>query len=197
MRSKERAEKMENRNYDVWAIRIREAIHSSSGSKAAEGNPSPAKQLLLDLTFEAAAVVGAIGRNIDEVEILGADRSDAMEGFLDQMLKFQEFSFIEYRYKLPSKKQPGIRFKVEALGTETKVVVHYFKDLVFWDVDEQGQRIFFEPIRFDLSQGRIIALPHPDLQSVYAGCTTWQAALRETLALPFRFLFDEREYPML
>jgi hypothetical protein len=77
------------------------------------------------------------------------------------------------------------------------VVVHYFKDLVFWDVDDQGQRIFFEPIQFDLSRGEIRALPHPDLRAVYAGCTTWQAALRETLALPFRFLFDTRVYPML
>lgn len=188
---------METKNYDVWALRIQEAIHSRSGGKSAEAHPSPIRKLLLDLAFEAAAIVGAIGRNIDEVEIQGADRLDAMEGFLDQMLKFPEFSFIEYRYKLPTRNQPGIRFKVETGGTEAKVVVHYFKDLVFWDVDDHGQRIFFEPVRFDLSQGEIRALPHPDLRAVYAGCTTWQAALRETLALPFRFLFDTREYPML
>ncbi|RJR42693.1 MAG: hypothetical protein C4576_15560 [Desulfobacteraceae bacterium] len=189
---------MEENRYDVWALRIREAIHARQEGKAPRNSSSTVKELLLVLAFEAAAVVGAIGRNIDEVEIQGADRSDAMEGFLDQMLKFQEFAFIEYRYKVSSRKQPGIRFKAENTGAaDPRVVVHYFRDLVFWDVDEQGNRIFFEPVRFDLTEGKIRAFPHPDLRSIYAGCTTWQAALRETLALPLRFLFDPREYPML
>jgi hypothetical protein len=188
---------MDNRSYDVWALRIREAIHSRRGKKVDIPDPSPTRKLLLDLAHEAAAIVGAIGRNIEEVEIQGADRSDAMEGFLDEMMKFAEFSFLEYRYRIPSKKEPGIRFKVEKAGKGARVVVHYFRDLVFWDVDEKGNRIAFEPIQFDLSGGRISARPHPDLSAVYEGCATWQAALRETLALPLRFLFDPREYPML
>jgi hypothetical protein len=188
---------MENKNYDVWALRIKEAIVSRRGNRAAVADPSPARRLLLNLALEAAAIVGAIGRNIEEVEIHGADRSDAMEGFLDEMMKFPEFSLIEYRYKIPAKREPGLRFKVEATGKGMGVAVHYFKDLVFWDVDEEGNRVFFEPVQFDLSEGRIRALPHPDLASIYDGCATWQAALRETLALPFRFLFDPREYPML
>lgn len=188
---------MKNRDYDVWALRIREAIDSRRGKPAAAPDPSPTRQLLLDLALEAAAIAGAIGRNIEEVQILGADRSDAMEGFLDEMLRFQEFSLMEYRYKIPGKREPGIRFKVEAAGGGTRVAVHYFKDLVFWDVDEEGQRILFEPIQFDLSEGRIRPLPHPDLSPIYEGCATWQAALRETLTLPFRFLFDPQEYPML
>jgi hypothetical protein len=189
--------KAEKRNYDVWALRIREAIHSGRGKSVPVSDPSPARRLLLDLALEAAAIVGAIGRNIEDVEIQGADRSDTMEGFLDEMLKFPEFSLLEYRYRIPAKREPGIRFKVEVSGEGTRVAVHYFKDLVFWDVDVEGNRIFFEPVQFDLSEGRISALPHPDLASIYAGCPTWQAVLRETLALPFRFLFDPQEYPML
>lgn len=185
------------RDYDVWAVRINEAIRSRAKKKVEPVAESSVKRMLLDLAQEAAAIVGAISRNIDGVEIQGADRFDAMDGFLDRMMAFQEFSFIEYRYRIPSGKQPGIRFRVEKNSNGTVVGVHYFKDLVFWDVDEQGNRIFFEPIRFELSGARLTVSTHPDLASVYAGCTTWQAALRETLALPFRYLFDKTEYPML
>jgi hypothetical protein len=122
---------------------------------------------------------------------LGADRSTTMEGFLDQMLNFDDFSLIEYRYKIASSKpQPGLRFKVETQGPGKRIAVHFFEDLVFWPVDEQGRRVFREPIHFNVTGGVIKAIPHPDLAPLYAGCATWQIALRETLTLPFRHLYD-------
>jgi hypothetical protein len=79
---------------------------------------------------------------------------------------------------------------VETLGTAKRIAVHFFEDLVFWPVDEQGRRVFREPIHFGVTGGGIKAIPHPDLATIYAVCTTWQTALRETLALPFRHLYD-------
>jgi len=181
-------------DYDVWAMRVNEAIRSNDKRREIPVAVRPLKQILLRFAAECAAIAGAIGRNIDTVEILGTDRFNTLDGFLDEMLKFKDFSFLEYRYKLPSQKQPGLRFKVE---TETpRIGVHYFKDLVFWDVDQEGRRIHYEPILFELSQGKITALPHPALSEIYAGCANWQLALRETLTLPFRYLFDFRDFSL-
>ena len=63
-------------------------------------------------------------------------------------------------------------------------------------MDQQGRRIHYEPIHFDLSQREIKALPHPTLSEIYAGCTNWQLALRETFTLPFRHLFDSRDFSL-
>lgn len=185
---------MDTATYDVWAMRINEAIR---GGKELESDretmvePSGLKKVLLDFAAEAAAIVGAIGRNVSDVEILGADRSTTMEGFLDQMLKFDDFSLLEYRYKIASSKpQPGLRFKVETLGKDKRIAAHFFEDLVFWPVDGQGRRVFREPIHFDVRGGVIKAIPRPDFAPLYAACPTWQMALRETLALPFRHLYD-------
>jgi len=181
-------------DYDVWAMRVDEAIRSRDEKRETPEAVRPLKQILLEFAAECAAIAGAIGRNISVVEILGTDRFNTLDGFLDEMLKFRDFSFLEYRYKLPSQKQPGLRFKVE---TETpRIAVHSFKDLVFWDVDQKGRRIHYEPIHFDLSRRTIRALPHPALSEIYAGCTNWQLALRETLTLPFRHLFDPRDFSM-
>jgi hypothetical protein len=178
-------------DYDVWAMRLNEAIRSRDKKRAAPETVRPLKKILLDFAVESGAIAGAIGRNVEGVEILGTDRLNTLDGFLDEMLKFKDFSFLEYRYKLPSQKQPGLRFKAD---TEAPAIaVHYFKDLVFWEVDRQSRRIHYEPIRFDLSQGKIKALPHPALAELYAGTSSWQLALRETLSLPFRHLFDTRE----
>jgi hypothetical protein len=181
-------------NYDVWAMRVNEAIRATDKKRETPVTAQPLKQKLLEFAAESAAIAGAIGRNIDGVEILGADRFNTLDGFLDEMLQFKDFSFIEYRYKLPSEKQPGLRFKVQTEGPN--IVVHYFKDLVFRDVDQEGRRIFYEPIRFDLSHRDIKAFPHQALADIYAGCTNWQLALRETLTLPFRHLFDSRNYSL-
>lgn len=181
-------------DYDVWAMRVNDAIRSRDKKRAAPEPVQPLKSILLEFAAESAAIAGAIGRNIDCVAILGTDRFNTLDGFLDEMLKFKDFSLLEYRYKLPSQKQPGLRFKVETQSPS--ILIHYFKDLVFWDVDEQGRRIYYEPIRFDLSLGRIKALPHPALAELYAGCTGWQLALRETLTLPFRHLFDFRDFSL-
>jgi hypothetical protein len=181
-------------DYDIWAARVNEAIRSSGKNPHNSGNLRPLKQILLEFASESAAIAGAVGRNVDRVEILGTDRFNMLDGFLDEMLKFKDFSFLEYRYKLPSQKQPGLRFKVE---TEAPmIVVQYFKDLLFWDVDREGRRIHYEPVRFDLSDGEMKANPHPALAELYAGCTNWQLALRETLTLPFRHLFDPREFSL-
>jgi hypothetical protein len=185
---------MDATTYDIWAMRINEAIRVGKKTESGQGTakaPAGFKALLLDFAAEAAAIVGAIGRNIADVEILGADRSTTMDGFLDQMLRFDDFSLLEYRYKIgSSKRQPGLRFKVETLETGKRIAVHFFEDLVFWQVDEQGRRIFREPIHFDVSGGVIRAIPHRDFTALYSGCTTWQIALRETLVLPFRHLYD-------
>ncbi len=180
--------------YYIWAMRINEAIRA--GKELGKGRettlePAGLKEALLDFAAEATAIVGAIGRNVADVEILGADRSTTMEGFLAQMLKFDDFSLLEYRYRIgSSKQQPGLRFKVETQGTGKRIAVHFFEDLVFWPVDDQGRRIFRESIHFDVTGGVIKAMTRPDLAPLYAGCTTWQMALRETLALLFRHLYD-------
>jgi hypothetical protein len=186
--------KMALTDYDIWATRVNEAIRSRDKTGDTAANVPPLKQTLLEFAAEAVAIAGAIGRNIEAVDILGNDRFNTMEGFLDEMAAFKEFSFLEYRYKLPSQKQPGLRFKVET--HRPAIAVHYFKDLVFWDVDGEGRRIHYEPIRFDLSQGKITPLPNPSLLEFYAGCTTWKLALRETLTLPFRHLFDTRDFSL-
>lgn len=183
---------MAGTDYDIWATRVNEAIRSSDQKPDTPENVRPLKQILLEFAAESAAIAGAIGRNIDAVEIMGTDRFNTLEGFLDEMLKFQDFSFLEYRYKLPSRKEPGLRFKVETEAL--RITVQYFKDLVFWDVDQEGRRIHYEPIQFDLSRGKIKALPHPAPADLYSGCTNWRLALRETLTLPFRHLFDSRDF---
>ena len=185
---------MDRIDYDIWALRVNEAIRARTRPQVAqvpikEERATP-KKLLLEFAAEATDIVGAIGRNIENVLIQGNERSAALNGFLDEMLKFNEFSFLEYRYKLPSKHQPGLRFKVETDGDAKRIVVQYFQDLVFWPVDEAGRRIFHKPVQFDLRDGRIKAIPNPEMSKVYSGCGSWKAILRETLALPFRFLYD-------
>jgi len=181
-------------DYDIWAVRVNEAIRSRDAVENSQAPVGTPKEVILEFAAEAAAIAGAMGRNIEAVEILGTDRFDTLVGFLDEMSRFEEFSFLEYRYKLPCQRQPGLRFKVETGGPA--IVVHYFKDLVFWDVDQDGKRIHHEPIQFDLSGGKIRAIPNPALAELFAGCTTWQLALRETITLPFRHLFDPKDYSL-
>lgn len=183
---------MDTINYDVWALRINDAIRAKQKKKkggAETPRPIPVKAALLEFAAEAEAIVGAMGRNIKEIEISGGGRFTTLGGFLDEMLPFEAFSFLEYRYKLPSKKEPGLRFKVETLGDERRIAVHFFEDLIFWKVDENGRRVFHRPIAFDIQRGSIGAFPHPDLAHLFSGCNTWQLALRETLALPIRHLY--------
>jgi hypothetical protein len=187
---------MEPSEYDIWAMRINEAIrvnaHGTHGDKST--GPLSIRDLLLVFGEEASSIAGAIGRNIEAVQILGADRQGMLEGFLDEMMKFPEFSYLEYRYHIPSKKQPGIRFLVILGDKAARILVHYFEDLVFWKVDPEGRRIYRQPIEFDIHHGTITASPHPDTANIYSGCSSWQMALRETLALPFRYLYTT-SYP--
>jgi len=180
-------------SYDIWAARINGNIRAKNKKGTAEVDvpqPPQLKKMLLEFAQEAATIVGAIGRNIDDVAITGGNYHDTMEGFLDEMLKFDDFVLLEYRYKIPSKKEPGLRFKFGMKEKVKRIVVSYFMDLKFWDVDYEGRRIFQEPIHFDLTEGRIKAFPNADLFPFYSACTTWQGALRETLSLPFRHLYD-------
>ncbi len=182
---------MDAASYDIWAHRINQAIRTGMERERPEPQRTPLKSRLLAFAAEAAAIVGAIARNVDAVDILGTDRHDTLEGFLDRMTEFEEFVFLEYRYKTGDREEPGLRFQVEQGDTVARIEVHYFRDLVFWDVDEAGQRVFLQPIRFLLQEAGILADPLPDLAPLFAGCTTWQLALRETLALPFRHLYEE------
>lgn len=184
---------MRRTEYDIWALRINEAIQAKRNPEAVDkqvGEAASLRKMLLEFCQEAAAIVGAIGRNIEDVKIIGSDRPRTMEGYLDEMLKFDKFSLLEYRYKIPSKREPGLRFQFDMADDLKRIAVHFFEDLVFWPVDEANRRVFEEPIQFDLTEGKIRILPHPDLAPFYAGCSTWQAALRETLALPFKHLYD-------
>lgn len=181
-------------SYDIWAARINENIRTKRGAAGVDASqPSSLKEMLLEFAREAIMIVGAIGRNIDDIAITGGNYQDTMEGFLDEMLKFDDFVLLEYRYKIPSKKEPGLRFKFDVKAKVKRITVTYFKDLKFWDVDYEGRRIFQEPIHFDLTEGMIKAFPDSDLFPFYAACTTWQGALRETLALPFRHLYEYYE----
>lgn len=188
---------MDKQDYDIWAMRLNQAIRSRRREEGGEVETKPrtlkdAKELLIDFAREAAAVVGAIGRNIEDVEIQGNDRLSTLDGFLDEMLRFEDFSFLEYRYIIPSKQQPGLRFKVETEGGGRVVNAYFFQDLVFWPVDEEGKRIFSAPIKFILAEGKITAQPSPDMADFYVNCANWQAALRETLTLPFRHLYETK-----
>jgi len=177
--------------YDIWAIRINEAIRANRQPEPGDAHTrktTPFKQKLLAFASEAEMIAGAIGRHVEDLDILGADRFDTLDGFLDQMMTFDDFVYLEYRYKMPSPREPGLRFKVG--GQAQIIAVHYFRDLVFWEVDERERRIFMEPVQFHFSKTTIKAIPHKDLAAAYAGCTTWQTALRETLTLPFRHLYD-------
>lgn len=181
---------MADETYDIWALRIDEAIRSSGRERPTTGGRPGPKDLLLTFAAEASAIAGAISRNVEAVDILGAERHDTVEGFLDRMMAFEEFVFLEYRYRTTSREEPGLRFIVVQKEMEVHIPAHYFRDLVFWDVNEGGRRVFLQPIRFLLKEGRIRAVPLPDLAELYAGCTTWRMALRETLALPFRHLYE-------
>jgi hypothetical protein len=180
---------MGDNGYDIWAMRINEAIRAKVHGGESTPQPQPLRELLLEFGEEASAIAGAIGRNIEGVEIMGADRQGLLEGFLEDMMRFEDFSYLEYRYKLESEKQPGIRFRVKMEKEGARIAVHYFEDLVFWKVDEEGHRIYHEPIQFEVKGGTIAAIPHPDAAYIYSGCSSWRMALRETLTLPFRYLY--------
>ena len=91
---------MDPNDYDIWAMRIHGAIRVRGRAADVEESHPPrhsVRELLLEFGEEASAIAGAIGRNIESVEILGADRHGMLEGFLDEMMKFDDFSFLEYR----------------------------------------------------------------------------------------------------
>lgn len=183
---------MEKANdYESWAQIIDEMIRSGGAAgKSSQTRGHSARERLLEFVSEAGLIVSAIGRNITAVEIQDRNRYDFMGTYLDQMLRFDEFSLIEYRYITSAKEQPGIRFKVVTQEDKVRIVAVYFPDLVFWPVDETGERISMEICEFEVSGEAIGARPHDLLKREYIGCTSWQTALRETLAIPFRSLFE-------
>lgn len=184
---------MDAMNYDAWAVRINQAIRGKRRSGEGEGEcgeSPPEKEMLLAFASEAEAIVAAVNRHVEIVQVQGGGRLDSLGGFLDEMMKFDEFSMLEYRYRVPGNRQPGLRFKVRKKGEGWEISVISFEDLVFWEVDEEGQRVFTEPIRFEFSEGSIRAVPNFDQIRSYEGCGTWQEALRETLAMPFKEHYD-------
>ncbi len=180
--------------YEQWAGRINELITKRLPrpdlSPTFEENPL--KRLLADFALEAGAVAAAISRNIEPVKIEDRNRYERIEQMLDMMLRFDDFSLAEYRYVIPGKRRPGIRFKVSTRDGERLITAVYFHDLVFWQVDQAGNREFMEVSEFIPNGGAVRAVPHPSLAYAYAGCTTWQTVLRETMALPFRHLYDPK-----
>jgi hypothetical protein len=189
---------MNDSSYDIWASRINQAIRNKAGRDMIVQDKKaclPSKDLLLSFAAEAESIVGAIARNIEVVDIQGRGRFDTLDGFLDEMLPFDEFSLLEYRYRFPENQQPGLRFKVAKKSPGHRIIVVYFKDLLFWDVDEQQRRLFEEPALFEIAEGTIIGAPSTGYEAVYRGCASWQEILRETLAIPFRHLFNPTEDP--
>ncbi len=183
---------MSGNTYDIWALRINQAIRAREKGPV-ETAQAPGeeglKSGLLRFATEAGAIAGAIGRHIEDVEIQGGGRREILEGFIREMIRFQEFSLLEYRYLIPGKRQPGLRFHVRKGEGGLRITVCYFRDLIFWAVDEEGRRIFEVPVRFELAGGPIRGLPNEDYAALYAPCASWREMLRETLALPFRHLY--------
>jgi hypothetical protein len=148
------------------------------------------QELLLALVAEAVTVVGAIARNIEAVDISGNDRFASMESVLRELMPHRKFSLLEYRYTLSTGQQPGLRFRVDIDAEPPQVEVQQFEDLRRWRTEPTSRRLFDEPIRFELTDNTIRPVPHPEMGWAFAACTDWQSALRETLALPFRHLYD-------
>jgi len=184
---------MRKTSYDTWAMRINEAIRdraqAPNGVRRSVEEMS-AKELLLAFAAEAGSVVGAIARNVEAIQISGNDRLAALEGVIDAMLPHREFSLLEYRYTLPAGEQPGLRLRVDLVADPAHLEVQQFEDLRRWRLDPASRDIFDVPIRFELGQSSLRPVPSPDLEWAFATCTDWQSALRETLALPFRHLYD-------
>ena len=179
--------------YDTWAMRINEAIRSRQGPPGVHPGAlasATTKELLLALAEEAAAIVGAIGRNIDAVQVDGNQRLASLPGILDELLPHRAFSLVEYRYTLPSGVQPGLRFWVDLSLDPGCVEVQRFEDIRLWRVDPTRRDDFDLPIRFVLTPDGFRPEPRSELASAFAACTDWRSALREALALPFRHLYD-------
>jgi hypothetical protein len=179
--------------YDTWAMRLNEAIRSRQEPQAlhpARLANATTKELLLAFAEEAAAIVGAIGRNIDAVQVDGNQRIDSLPGILDALLPHRAFSLVEYRYTLPSGVQPGLRLWVDLGVDPGRVEVQRFEDIRLWRVDPSLRDDFDLPIRFVLTADGFDPKPEPELAPAFSACTDWRSALRETLALPFRHLYE-------
>jgi len=184
---------MSNTNYDIWASRIDDAIRAHErATKRAPVNRETllARELLLAFAAEASAVVGAISRNIHAVSIAGNDRAAAMESSLDALMPHRQFSLLEYRYTLATGRQPGIRFHVDLDVNPPHVEVQLFEDLRRWRTDPSSRYVFEVPIIFELADSAFTPVPQPEASWAFTACTDWQSAVRETLALPFRHLYD-------
>ena len=75
--------------YDTWAMRLNEAIRSRQGPRGVYPSTlatATTRELLLAFGEEAAAIVGAIGRNIDAVQVDGNQRLASLSGILDALL---------------------------------------------------------------------------------------------------------------
>jgi hypothetical protein len=179
--------------YDTWAMRLNEAIRSRKrppGAPAEARATATAKELLLAFAEEASAIVGAIGRNIEAVQVDGNQRRASLSGILDELLPQQAFSLAEYRYTLPSGVQPGLRLWVDLAIEPGHVEVQRFEDIRLWRSDPSLRDDFDLPIRFVLMPDGFRAEPDAELASAFAACTDWRSALREALALPFRHLYE-------
>lgn len=179
--------------YDTWAMRLNEAIRSRQGPPGLHPGTlatATTKELLLALAEEAAAIVGAIGRNIEAVQIDGNQRLASLPGILDELLPHRAFSLVEYRYTLPSGVQPGLRLWVDLTTDPGRVDVQRFEDIRLWRLDPSLRHDFDLPIHFLLTADGFHPEPEPELASAFAACTDWRSALREVLALPFRHLYD-------
>ena len=179
--------------YDTWAMRLNEDIRSRQGPPAVHpGKVATAatRELLLVFAEEAAAIVGAIGRNIDAVQVDGNQRLTSLPGILDALLPHRAFSLVEYRYTLPSGVQPGLRLWVDLAIDPGHVEVQRFEDMRLWRLDPSLRDYFDLPIRFVLTDDGFRPEPEAEVASAFAACTDWRSALREALALPFRHLYD-------
>lgn len=184
--------------YDTWAMRIDQAIRSRqrpSSVPAGALATATTRELLLALAEEATAIAGAIGRNIDAVQVDGNQRHASLSGILDELLPHRAFSLLEYRYTLPSGAQPGLRLWVDLAIEPGCVEVQRFEDIRRWRLDPSLRDDFDVPIRFVLATDGFRPEPDPKLASAFAACTDWRSALRETLALPFRHLYDPAAAP--
>lgn len=141
-------------------------------------------KVLLEFGEQAQRTARDLERRAGNLRIAGIRRKVPLQDFLQDAGELPSFSFLEYRYKQDGTREPGLRFRVEQGEDFLQVHVQWFHDLLIWDIDHAGRRMFDEPIWFDLAQGEVRAHPHPTCTGLYNGCQDWRSALERTLCLP-------------
>ena len=143
-----------------------------------------ASQLAIFLNEVVQCMEGVNGQKTG-LEVLTRRTPEQIKRMIPELLNFPSMSFLELHYRSPERQAvPGLRFLLEETKSGRQLRTILFQDIVFWNVDNNMNKIQEDLVIFRLEGEEIQAAPSQSLLRKFGNTREWRHWLRHALAYP-------------